>query len=115
VLADPFGQAVGTPTCCRSRRSGRNGLYDRDQRNPKQGYSTADIDLISSSDCGKTWQGPAPVTQGISTPTYKNTTFREGIVDTFAVGSHEIGAHTHIYPLYVAWEDRLGGRLETSG
>ena len=53
---------------------------------PKQGFSSSDVDLIYSADCGATWQGPLPVVQGISVPTYKNTTFREGIVNTFAVG-----------------------------
>ena len=75
--------------------------------NPKQGYSTADIDLISSSDCGATWQAPAPVTEGISVPTYNNTTFREGIVNTFAVGSHAVAPGR--YPLYVAWEEGSAG------
>ncbi len=74
---------------------------------PKQGFSTSDIDLIYSSDCGKTWQGPLPVVKGISVPTYQNTTFREGIVNTFAVGSHEVGQKT--YPLYVAYEDGSSG------
>jgi hypothetical protein len=74
---------------------------------PKQGFSTSDVDLIRSSDCGKTWQGPLPVTTGISVPTYKNTTFREGIVNTFAVGSRAIAPH--VYPLYVAWEDGSAG------
>jgi hypothetical protein len=77
--------------------------------NPKQGYSTADIDLISSGNCGKTWQGPTPVTQGISVPTYQNTTFREGIVNSFAVGSHLVPSTTNTYPLYVAWEEGSAG------
>jgi hypothetical protein len=74
---------------------------------PKQGFSGADVDLIWSSDCGRTWQGPLPVTTGISVPTYQNTTFREGIVDTFAVGSRPVAPH--VYPLYVAWEDGSAG------
>jgi hypothetical protein len=74
---------------------------------PKQGFSTSDIDLIYSADCGQTWQGPLPVVKGISVPTYKNTTFREGIVNTFAVGTHRLADHT--YPLYVAYEDGSSG------
>jgi hypothetical protein len=74
---------------------------------PKQGFSSADIDLISSSDCGQTWQGPLPVVRGINVPTYQNTTFREGIVNTFSVGTHATAPHT--YPLYVAYEDGSSG------
>ena len=40
------------------------------------------------------------------TPTYQNTTFREGIVNTFAVGPHKIGGS---YPLYVSYEDGSSG------
>jgi hypothetical protein len=70
---------------------------------PKQGFSSSDIDLVYSTDCGATWQGPLPVVRGINVPTYENTTFREGIVNTFAVGSQPIAPQT--YPLYVAYED----------
>jgi hypothetical protein len=69
----------------------------------KQDFSTSDIDLVYSTDCGATWHGPQPVVNGINVPTYNNTTFREGIVNTFAVGSHATAPHT--YPLYVAYED----------
>ncbi len=75
---------------------------------PKQGFSGSDVYLISSSDCGKTWQGPLPVVKGISVPTYQNTTFREGIVNTFAVGSQPV-SDAHTYPLYVAYEDGSTG------
>jgi hypothetical protein len=79
-------------------------VYTTVTNNPsKQGFSIADIDLISSSDCGRTWQAPLPVVQGIAVPTYQNTTFREGIVNTFAVGGHAVAPH--VYPLYVSWED----------
>ena len=73
----------------------------------QQGFSGADVDLISSSDCGQTWKSPLPVVTGINVPTYNNTTFREGIVNTFAVGSHAVAPGT--YPLYVAWEDGSSG------
>jgi hypothetical protein len=74
---------------------------------PKQGFSSSDIDLIYSTDCGQTWQGPSSVVTGINVPTYQNTTFREGIVNTFAVGSQSVAPHT--YPLYVAYEDGSAG------
>jgi hypothetical protein len=70
---------------------------------PKQGFSSSDVDLAYSTDCGATWQGPLPVARGISTPTYRNTTFREGILDSFAVGTRAVAPHT--YPLYVTYED----------
>jgi hypothetical protein len=38
----------------------------------------------------------------VNVPTYQNTTFREGIVNTFAVGTKKVGAN---YPLYVSYED----------
>ena len=72
----------------------------------KQDYSHADIFLIWSKDGGVTWQGPLPAHQNINVPTFKNTTFREGIVNTFAVGSIKIG---NFYPLYVAFEDGTAG------
>jgi hypothetical protein len=71
-----------------------------------KGFSTADINLIWSTDGGATWQGPLPVTKDISVPTYQNTTFREGIVNTFSVGPHPVDGH---YPLYVSWEDGASG------
>jgi hypothetical protein len=82
-------------------------VYTTITNNPQQkGFSTADIYVISSKDCGRTWQGPLPVVKGISVPTYQNTTFREGIVNTFAVGTQKVGG---AYPLYVSYEDSTGG------
>jgi hypothetical protein len=72
----------------------------------KKGFSIADVSLIWSSDGGATWQGPLPVTKDIAVPTYQNTTFREGIVNTFAVGPNQVNGH---YPLYVSWEDGASG------
>jgi hypothetical protein len=72
---------------------------------PKQGFSSADVYLVWSKDCGRTWQGPTTVVKGISVPTYQNTTFREGIVNTFAVGTKPVTAGGRTYPLYVAYED----------
>ena len=72
----------------------------------KQGFSQADVSLIWSEDGGSSWQGPLSVAKGISVPTYKNTTFREGILNTFAVGPIKVGGH---YPLYVSYEDGGSG------
>jgi hypothetical protein len=71
-----------------------------------KGFASADISLIWSRDGGSTWQGPRSVVRGISVPTYQNTTFREGILNTFAVGTGKVGGH---YPLYVSWEDGASG------
>jgi hypothetical protein len=75
---------------------------------PQQGFSNADVTLVSSSNCGRTWTAPQPIVSGINVPTYQNTTFREGIVDTFAVGSHLV-PNTKYYPLYLAYEDGSSG------
>ena len=72
----------------------------------KQDFSHASISLIWSQDGGVTWQGPLPVIQNVNVPTYQNTTFREGIVNTFAVGTEKIGIY---YPLYVSYEDNGTG------
>ena len=74
--------------------------------NPAQGFGNGDIYVVSSRDCGRTWNGPSPVVQGISVPTYQNTTFREGILDSFGVGTQPVGGK---YPLYVAYEDGSTG------
>jgi len=75
--------------------------------NPQQqDFSHAVVDLIWSNDGGATWQGPLPVVEDINVPTFQNTTFREGIVNTFAVGGVKVGGH---YPLYVAYEDGTTG------
>jgi hypothetical protein len=71
-----------------------------------KGFGVADINLIWSTDGGASWQGPLPVTKDIAVPTYKNTTFREGIVNTFGVGPKKVSGR---YPLYVSWEDGTTG------
>ena len=72
----------------------------------QQNFAYASISLIWSSDGGVTWQGPLPVVASVNVPTYQNTTFREGIVNTFAVGAQAIGG---FYPLYVSYEDGGSG------
>ena len=71
-----------------------------------KGFGVADINLIWSTDGGASWQGPLPVTKNIAVPTYQNTTFREGIVNTFGVGPKKVSGR---YPLYVSWEDGASG------
>jgi len=70
------------------------------------GFSSADVNLISSTDCGASWSQPSTIVSDINVPTYRNTTFREGIVDAFAVGTQLVHGH---YPLYLAWEDGASG------
>jgi hypothetical protein len=83
-------------------------VYTTVTNNPsQQGFLNASILLDYSTDGGATWKGPLPVTQSdIQLPTYQNTTFREGIVNTFAVGTTKVGG---VYPLYVAYEDGSTG------
>ncbi len=75
----------------------------------KHGLCCATISVDFSTDGGITWQGPRVVIQSVQIPplTYANTTFRDGIEDTFAVGNH-LSAQGH-YPLYVSWEDYSAG------
>jgi hypothetical protein len=82
-------------------------IWTTTTNNPaQQGFSHASISLIWSKDGGATWQGPLPVIGNVSPPTYQNTTFREGIVNTFAVGPKKSGG---FYPLYVSFEDGATG------
>jgi hypothetical protein len=75
--------------------------------NPRQqDFSHADIYLIWSKDGGVTWQGPSSVIKDVHPPTYQNTTFREGIVNTFAVSPLKRDSY---YPLYVSYEDGSSG------
>ena len=82
-------------------------LYTTETNNPaQQGFQFADLYVIVSHDGGGTWQTPLLVHHDVFVPTYQNTTFREGIVNTFAVGHHLLNGH---YPLYVSWEDGSSG------
>ena len=75
----------------------------------KHGFCCVTISVDFSTNGGKTWQGPRVVVQNVVYPPlyYANTTFRDGIEDTFAVGNH-LSAQGH-YPLYVSWEDYSTG------
>jgi hypothetical protein len=77
----------------------------------KHGQCCATITVDFSTDGGTTWQGPtSPAVSLVQTAPftgYVNTTFRDGIENSFAVGNH-LSAQGH-YPLYVAWEDYSSG------
>jgi hypothetical protein len=74
---------------------------------PKQGYCCVVIFLDKSTNGGLTWTS-SRIIDGVTPPplTYANTTLRDGIEDTFAVGTQVVSGH---YPLYVSWEDYSAG------
>jgi hypothetical protein len=76
--------------------------------NPKKGFCCASIILDSSSDGGTTWAVASTVVENVSPPPliYPNTTFRDGIENTFTVSSTPVKGR---YPLYVSWEDFSAG------
>jgi hypothetical protein len=85
--------------------------------NPSKGYCCTSIFVDKSSDGGATWSVVGtPVTSATPPPyQYPNTTFRDGIEDTFAVGNHLDAQGS--YPLYVAYEDysaNIGNVLMTA-
>jgi len=73
-----------------------------------QSFATT-ISVDRSTDGGKTWSVVStPVNNAALPPLiYPNTTFRDGITDTFAVGNH-LDAQGR-YPLYIAYEDYSAG------
>jgi hypothetical protein len=75
---------------------------------PKQAFSFDTIALDMSSDGGQTWTNVSVVASDIAAPPgmFPNTTFRDGIENTFATGSTLVLGH---YPLYVSWEDYSAG------
>jgi hypothetical protein len=83
-------------------------VYTTITNNPsQQGFANASLYLVSSKDGGATWQGPRTITsQDIQLPTYQNTTFREGIVNSYAVGVKKVNGN---WPLYVTYEDGSTG------
>jgi len=76
--------------------------------NPKKGFCCVSIILDKSTDGGNTWSVASTVIQNVTPPPliYPNTTFRDGIENTFTVGSTLVNGH---YPLYVSWEDFSAG------
>jgi hypothetical protein len=79
-------------------------VYTTVTNNPvSKGFLNNAIYLISSRDGGVTWQGPTLVIPSVLTPTYRNTTFTEGIVNSFGLGAKQVNGH---WPLYVAYENQ---------
>jgi hypothetical protein len=78
-------------------------VYTTTTNNPvAKGFLNNDINLIWSRDGGVTWQGPIPVVRNVLSPTYQNTTFTEGIVNSFGLGTKQVNGH---WPLYVSYEN----------
>jgi hypothetical protein len=77
--------------------------------------STASIGVDYSTDGGVTWHGPLQTpAQNVLIPplTYANTTFTDGIEDTFTVGTKSVTrTNPAVYPLYVSWEDFSAGNV----
>jgi hypothetical protein len=77
--------------------------------NPKKGFCCTTIFVDESTDGGKTWSVVGTAVPSATPPPliYPNTTFRDGIENTFTVGNH-LDSQGH-YPLYVAYEDFSAG------
>jgi hypothetical protein len=77
--------------------------------NPAQGFCCTSIFLDKSTDGGQTWSFDGTAVGSATPPPsiYQNTTFRDGIEDTFAVGN-QLDSEGN-YPLYVAYEDFSAG------
>jgi hypothetical protein len=77
--------------------------------NPKQGFCCASVFVDKSTDGGQTWSVAGTAVPSVTPPPgiYPNTTFRDGIENTFAVGDHPDAQGS--YPLYVAYEDFSAG------
>ena len=75
---------------------------------PTQKFSFDKIVLDRSTDGGQTWTLASTVADNIAAPpaAYPNTTFRDGIENTFATGTVRVNGQ---YPLYTAWEDYSAG------
>ena len=74
----------------------------------KHSFCCFSVSTDKSTDGGKTWSFlPTPI-QNIAGPAfvggYQNTTFTDGIDNTFAVGTTLVNHH---YPLYIAYNQRL--------
>jgi hypothetical protein len=74
----------------------------------KHGYCCFSVSVDRSTDGGQSWVGLATAIQNIPGPAfvggYQNTTFTDGIDNTFAVGTTLVNGH---YPLYIAYNERL--------
>jgi hypothetical protein len=76
----------------------------------KHGYCCITVSAIRSADGGKTWAFLSTAVSNIPVPSfvggYANTTFTDGIDNTFAVGLTKINGK---YPLYIAYNDDSAG------
>jgi hypothetical protein len=78
------------------------------------GQSGCCVDVLMdySTDGGVRWIGPSVAATGVHVPPltgagYSNTTFEDGIEETFAVGNH-LSSAGH-YPVYIAYESKSSG------
>jgi hypothetical protein len=77
------------------------------------GFTSNSVVLDRSTDGGATWSTISNVITNVTGPVFccdNNTTFRDGIFDTFTTSSKLVNGH---YPLYVAWEDDSTGHINT--
>ena len=76
---------------------------------PKQGFCCASVFVDKSTDGGQTWSVVSTAVSNVTPPPaiYPNTTVRDGIENTFAVGN-QLDAQGQ-YPLYVSYEDFSAG------
>src|SRR2546430_5989911 len=74
---------------------------------PKRKFCCDVLFLDKSNDGGLTWTSTL-ITDTIAAPplVYANTTLRDGIEESFAVGTKKVGSR---YPLYVTWQDYSAG------
>ena len=75
---------------------------------PEMKFSFDKIVFDRSTDGGVTWTTVSTVADDIAAPParFANTTFRDGILNSFGASSQLVGAN---YPLYVTWEDYSAG------
>ena len=78
----------------------------------EQSGCCVDVLMDYSTDGGLTWIGPAVAVSGVHVPPltgagYSNTSFEDGIEETFAVGNHL--TNTGHYPVYIAYESKSTG------
>ncbi len=75
---------------------------------PRKGFCCATISVDRSTDGGASWTMAGTAASNVTPPplVYANTTFRDGIENTFAVGATLVRGR---YPLYVAYEDYSQG------
>ena len=105
-LADREGQALGLYLLPHVAPDGT--VYTTITNNPQQQGLTRTTSISSGrGTAARPGRRPAARVQDVMAPTYLNTTFREGIVNTFAVGTAL--SPQGLYPLYVSFEDGSSG------